>query len=90
MDDVDWMLVRIGDLEAAAGIVCSKGGLRSPRVPSNVAEVMPESEEGPASIRQMQDKIGILAERVSRVALLLGVAESEEGSEDEYDGADQH
>ena len=90
VDDADWMLLRIVELEAATGIACSTAYRSRPSSTSNVEEGMPEKE--PLGIQQLQDKLRILAERVSHVASILGMAESDEDSNegDVCDEANQY
>ena len=83
VDDVDWMQLRIGELEASVGIVCNRDGRNLPSSTSNMEENNPDDH--PYNIQQLQDKMKVLAKKVSHLARILGIAESGEESEDDDD-----
>jgi len=83
VDDVDWMQLRMGELEASVGIVCNRDGRNLPSSTSNKEENKPDDH--PYDIQQLKDKMKVLAKRVSHVARILGIAESGEESEDADD-----
>ena len=83
VDDTDWMLLRIHELEVSVGIVCNRDSMSPPRSSSNIEENAPDNR--PFDMQQLQDKMKVLARRVSHVPRILGIAESGEESEDDDD-----
>ena len=83
LDDADWMQLRICELEASVGIVCDRDARSLLRSTTNIEENYPDDH--PYNIQELQDKMKVLAERVSHLARIPGFAESGEESEDDDD-----